>query len=378
MAREIPFYVPDIGEAERVQVEEVLNMENLSKAEELEEAFVKKTGATYAISTNSGTSALHLSMCAMDLKRGDKIICSVNSFPSVPEVVRHFDAEPIFVDIDPDDFNIDLDAFEKVLEENISKKLKGAIINHVGGQPTDLDRLYEIAKRFKIKIVEDASDALGAAYNGNPIGATGADITCFSFSPHMKNSVANAGVMLCEDDELYERGMLLRNHAIESSGWDKYGNLEYVYDVVDIGWKYDISELDAAYALAQYKRLDKTIEKRKKIAKRYNELLEGVKHVSLPVEKRDHIYQLYIIKIDRNRDGFARALKERGIHCGLHYIPLHLMTYYKQKYSLRVNDFQNALQTYQQVLSLPIYNSMSDADVEYVCDMVKEVADKHI
>ena len=378
MAREIPFYVPDIGEAERVQVEEVLNMENLSKAEELEEAFVKKTGATYAISTNSGTSALHLSMCAMDLKRGDKIICSVNSFPSVPEVVRHFDAEPIFVDIDPDDFNIDLDAFEKVLEENISKKLKGAIINHVGGQPTDLDRLYEIAKRFKIKIVEDASDALGAKYNGNPIGATGADITCFSFSPHMKNSVANAGVMLCEDDELYERGMLLRNHAIESSGWDKYGNLEYVYDVVDIGWKYDISELDAAYALAQYKRLDKTIEKRRKIAKRYNELLEGVKHVSLPVEKRDHIYQLYIIKIDRNRDGFARALKERGIHCGLHYIPLHLMTYYKQKYSLRVNDFQNALQTYQQVLSLPIYNSMSDADVEYVCEMVKEVADKHI
>ncbi len=378
MAREIPFYVPDIGEAERVQVEEVLNMENLSKAEELEEAFVKKTGATYAISTNSGTSALHLSMCAMDLKRGDKIICSVNSFPSVPEVVRHFDAEPIFVDIDPDDFNIDLDAFEKVLEDNISKKLKGAIINHVGGQPTDLDRLYEIAKRFKIKIVEDASDALGAKYNGNPIGATGADITCFSFSPHMKNSVANAGVMLCEDDELYERGMLLRNHAIESSGWDKYGNLEYVYDVVDIGWKYDISELDAAYALAQYKRLDKTIEKRRKIAKRYNELLEGVKHVSLPVEKRDHIYQLYIIKIDRNRDGFARALKERGIHCGLHYIPLHLMTYYKQKYSLRVNDFQNALQTYQQVLSLPIYNSMSDADVEYVCDMVKEVADKHI
>ncbi len=378
MAREIPFYKPDISEAERAQIEEVLDLENLEKAEELEKAFRKKTGATYAISTNSGTSALHLSMCAMDLKRGDKIICSVNSFPSVPEVVRHFDAEPIFVDIDPEDFNIDLDAFEKVLEENISKKLKGAVINHVAGQPTDLDRLYEIAKKYNIKIVEDASDAMGGTYNGDPIGATGADITCFSFSPHMKNSVANAGVMLCEDDELYSRGMLLRNHAIESSGWDKYGNLEYIYDVVDIGWKYDISELDAAYALAQYKRLDSAIERRKKIAAMYDEALEGVKHVSIPIRKRDHIYQLYIIRIDRNRDGFARALKERGIHCGLHYIPLHLMSYYKQKYSLRVNDFQTALQTYQQVLSLPIYNTMSDADVEYVCDMVKEVADKHI
>ncbi len=378
MAREIPFFKPDISEAERAQIEEVLDLENLEKAEELEKAFCKKTGATYAISTNSGTSALHLSMCAMDLKRGDKIICSVNSFPSVPEVVRHFDAEPIFVDIDPDDFNIDLDAFERVLEENISKKLKGAVINHVAGQPTDLDRLYEIAKKYNIRIVEDASDAMGATYNGDPIGATGADITCFSFSPHMKNSVANAGMMLCEDDELYRRGMLLRNHAIESSGWDKYGNLEYIYDVVDIGWKYDISELDAAYALAQYRRLDNAIERRKKIAAMYDDALDGVKHVSIPVRKRDHIYQLYIIKIDRNRDGFARALKDRGIHCGLHYIPLHLMSYYKQKYSLRVNDFQTALQTYQQVLSLPIYNTMSDADVEYVCDMVKEVADKHI
>ncbi|BBG65582.1 UDP-4-amino-4-deoxy-L-arabinose--oxoglutarate aminotransferase [Hydrogenimonas sp.] len=378
MARKIPFYKPDIGQAEKAQIEEVLELEELQKAEELEEAFLKRTGASYAISTNSGTSALHLSMCAMDLKRGDKIICSVNSFPSVPEVVRHFDAEPIFVDIDPEDFNIDLDAFEKVLEENISKKLKGAIINHVAGQPTDLDRLYKIAKRFNIKIVEDASDALGGTYEGKPIGATGADITCFSFSPHMKNSVANAGVMLCEDETLYNRGMLLRNHAIESSGWDKYGNLEYIYDVVDIGWKYDISELDAAYALAQYGRLEKMIGRRKEIAKMYDEALEGVNHVSIPVRKRDHIYQLYIIKIDRNRDGFARELKDRGIHCGLHYIPLHLMSYYKQKYSLRVNDFQSALQTYQQVLSLPIYNNMTDAEVEYVCDMVKEVAAKHI
>ncbi|WP_456404972.1 DegT/DnrJ/EryC1/StrS family aminotransferase [Hydrogenimonas sp.] len=378
MAREIPFFKPDISAAEREQIEKVLDLDDLSKAEALESAFTKRTGATYAISTNSGTSALHLSMCAMDLKRGDKIICSVNSFPSVPEVVRHFDAEPIFVDIDAEDFNIDLDAFEKVLEENKSKKLKGAIINHVAGQPTDLDRLYEIARHHGIRIVEDASDAMGGTYNGDPIGATGADITCFSFSPHMKNSVANAGMMLCEDDDLYRRGMLLRNHAIESSGWDKYGNLEYIYDVVDIGWKYDISALDAAYALAQYGRVEKMIAHRQKIAAVYDEALEGVKHVSIPVKKRDHIYHHYIIRIDRNRDGFARALKERGIHCGLHYIPLHLMSYYKQKYSLRVNDFQTALQTYQQVLSLPIYHNMSDADVEYVCDMVKEVASKHI
>ena len=378
MAREIPFYIPDISSVEREQIEQVLDLEGETKIEDLEKAFVKKTGATYAVSTNSGTSALHLAMCAMDLKRGDKIICSVNSFPSVPEVVRHFDAEPIFVDIDSEDFNIDLDAFEKVLEENRSKKLKGAIINHVGGQPTELDRLYDIAMRYNIKIVEDASDALGGTYKGTPIGATGADITCFSFSPHMKHSIANAGMLLCEDDTLHERATLLRNHAIRSDGWDKYGNLEYMYDVVDIGCKYDISVLDAAYALAQYSRVEKMIARRQEIAKMYDEALTGIKHVTLPVRKRDHIYQLYIIRIDRNRDGFARALKEQGVHTGLHYIPLHLMSYYKQKYGLRVNDFQQALQTYQQVLSLPIYHNMSDSDVEYVCNMVKEVAAAHI
>ncbi len=378
MAREIPFFKPDISNSEREQIEEVLNLEGSSKIEDLENEFIKKIGATYAVSTNSGTSALHLAMCAMDLKRGDKIVCSVNSFPSVPEVVRHFDAEPIFVDIDSEDFNIDLDAFEKVLEENRSKKLKGAIINHVGGQPTDLDRLYEIAKKHNIKIVEDASDALGGTYNGKPIGATGADITCFSFSPHMKHSIANAGMLLCEDDTLYERSVLLRNHAIQSSGWDRYGNLEYMYDVIDIGCKYDISVLDAAYSLAQFRRVDKMIARRKQIAGIYDRELNGIKHITLPVKKRDHIYQLYIIRIDRNRDGFARALRDRGIHTGLHYIPLHLLNYYKNKYNLRVNDFQQALQTYQQVLSLPIYHNMTDSDVEYVCSMVKEVAEQHI
>ncbi|WP_456380623.1 DegT/DnrJ/EryC1/StrS family aminotransferase [Hydrogenimonas sp.] len=378
MAKEIPFFKPDIGRSEREEIESVLALEGETKIEDLENLFVKKTGATYAVSTNSGTSALHLAMCAMDLKRGDKIICSVNSFPSVPEVVRHFDAEPIFVDIDGEDYNIDLDAFEKILSENKSKKLKGAIVTHVGGQPTDLTRLYEIAREYNIRIVEDASDALGGTYDGVPIGATGADITCFSFSPHMKSSIANAGMLVCENETFYERSVLLRNHAIQSDGWDKYGNLEYMYDVVDIGCKYDISLLDAAYAYAQYSRIEKMIERRQQIAKMYDEALSGVRHVTLPVRKRDHIYQLYIVRIDRNRDGFARALKGRGVHTGLHYIPLHLLSYYKQKYGLRVNDFKQALQTYQQVLSLPIYHNMSDSDVEYVCDAVKEVAAAHI
>lgn len=375
---DIPFFKPDIQAAERDAINEVLALEGGDYIPRLEEAFTERTGATYAVAVNSGTSALHLAMCAMDLKRGDKILCSVNAFPSVPEVVRHFDAEPIFVDIDAEDFNIDLDALEKALENNRSKKLKGAIVNHMAGQPTDLKRLYEIADHYGVKIVEDASDAMGATYDGKPIGATGADITCFSFSPHMKHSIINAGMLLCDDETLYERAALLRNHAISSEGWNKDGVLEYIYDVMDIGCKYDLSILDAAFAYTQYTLTDAMIKRRQEIAAVYDKELAGIKHVTLPVKKREHIYQHYIVKIDRNRDGFARALREKGVHTGLHYIPLHLLTYYKQKYGLRVNDFQTALQTYQQVLSLPIYHNMKDEEVAYVCQAVKEVAAAHI
>lgn len=374
MEKEVPFYVPDIDDQEQNEIKEALSLDAYSKIDELESRFSKYIGSKYALSTSSGTGALHLAMTAIDLKRGDKIICSVNAFPNVPEVVRHFDAEPIFADIDLDDFNIDLDALEEILSKNRSKKLKGAIINHIGGQPTDLDRLYDIAKRYNILIIEDASEALGATFNGKKIGSLGADITTFSFSPHLKKSISNGGMLVTDNDELYDRSKLLRNHAIVSSEWGSDGSLGYIYDVVDIGLKYDMSELEAAYNLAQLKKVDKAIKRREEIAKIYDEELEGTEHISLPIKKRDHTYQLYIIKIDKNRDSFARELVKRGVYVGLHYIPLHLLSYYKQKYNLRINDFPKALKNYQQILSIPIHSKMSNDDVYYVIEQIKEVA----
>ena len=167
--KEIPFYKPYMDKREKDYINEVLELKKANKVEKLENDFAHYVNSKYAISTNNGTSAMHLAMCALDLKRGDKIICSVNSFPSVAEVIRHFDAEPIFIDIDEDDFNIDLDALEKLLEQNRSKKLKGAFINHIAGQPTQLDRLYKIARLYNIKLVEDASEALGSTFNGAEI-----------------------------------------------------------------------------------------------------------------------------------------------------------------------------------------------------------------
>ncbi|WP_067176360.1 DegT/DnrJ/EryC1/StrS aminotransferase family protein [Sulfurospirillum sp. UCH001] len=376
--KEIPFYKPFIDQREKTLINEVLDLEKANKVETLEKEFIKYIPCGDAISTVNGTAAMHLAMCALDLKRGDKIICSVNAFPSVAEVVRHFDAEPIFVDIDKDDFNIDVEQLESVLKNNKAKKLKGAFISHIAGQPADLARIYELAKLYDIKIVEDATAALGSTYNGKKIGSLDADITVFRFNPQANNSVSSAGIMTTKDPELAARARLLRNHALVGEGWDKFGNLGYVYDVVDIGLKYDLNELNAAYAIGQLEKNESFIERRIEIADIYNRELASCPHVSTPVKKRDHTYAQYIIKIDKNRDNFAKELKERGIYTGLHYIPLHLLSYYKHKYNLRVNDFPKALSNYQQILSLPIYSSLSDKDILHICEQIKEIAKNRV
>ena len=372
--KDIPFYKPFIDNSEKTLINEVLELNDNSKVDELEKKFSTYIGCEHSVSTCNGTAAMHLAMCALDLKRGDKIICSVNSFPSVAEVVRHFDAEPIFVDIDKDDFNMDMDELEKVLEKSNHKKLKAIFITHVAGQIANLDKIYELANIYSLKVVEDASQAMGATYKGNKIGTTGSDITTFRFSPQMKNAIASGGVMCTDDEELMERAKLLRSHAIVSDDWDRFGNLGYVYDVVDIGLKYDLNELNAAYAIAQLKKNDSFIKRRLEIAAIYDEELKDCPHVSTPVKKSDHIYNEYIIKIDKNRDGFAKELSKNGIFTSLHFIPLHLLSYYKQKYNLRVNDFPNALTNYQQILSIPIYTGLTNKEVYYICEQIKEIA----
>ncbi|MEA3522106.1 MAG: DegT/DnrJ/EryC1/StrS aminotransferase family protein [Campylobacterota bacterium] len=367
---QVPFNRVEVSSSERQKINQVLDGKARGVIEDFEEAIEKYTGAQFALATSHGTSALHLAMLAINLKRGDKVLCSVDAFPSVPEVVRHFDAEPIFIDIDPQTYNVDLDKLETYLADNKSKKLKAVIVSHIAGQCTNLERLYNIAHIYDVKIIEDAAEALGATFKGAKIGSTGADITCFGFSPHLKNAYSNGGVMVSDDEDIIERAILLRNHAMVVDE----DSLEYIYDIVDIGSKYTISPLDAAYNLEKLKTQDKNITRQREIAAIYNEQLSGVAHISLPTINDDHACSLYIIKIDKNRDSFARELDAKGIQTGLHYIPLHLMSYYKSKYSLRVNDFPVALQTFQQVLSIPNFASMTDKEIKYVCESIKEIS----
>ncbi|QOG12647.1 DegT/DnrJ/EryC1/StrS family aminotransferase [Arcobacter sp. FWKO B] len=378
MTKEIPFYKPSVGKEEIDQIDQVLELEAGSKVEEFEVEIANFVGADYAIATCNGTAAMHLALSAMDLKRGDKIVMSVNSFPNVPEVVRHFDAEPIFIDIDPNTMNIDLNKFDEYLAKNKSKKLRGAIISFIAGQTPDLDKLYEISQKHKIILIEDATNALGVTFNDDTIGSLKADMTIFSMNPsNGRSSISNGGVIVTNNEEYATRAKLLRTHAITTT-FDDYGNLDYIYDVVDIGYKYDMSELEAAFCLAQLQKTNKFIKRRKEIAAIYLKRLEGIKHITIPTHSPEHIFTQFIVKVSKNRDAFARALKEEGISTGLNFIPLHLLSYYKQKYNLKITTYLNALNSYQQILSLPMYPSLTDDEVNYVCDKVIGIASKWV
>ncbi|KEA46630.1 aminotransferase DegT [Campylobacter mucosalis] len=370
---EISFYRPTITEREIELITEALHTQNSGMVKRLEEALKEYFDTKHIISTNNNAAAYHLSLCAMDIKRGDKFMCSVNAFPGIAQAIRHFDAEPIFVDIDEDDFGIDPTALKIALEKHNHKKLKGIFLNHVAGQSAQLDEIYAIAKEYNIKVLEDANRAMGLTYKGKKLGSMESLISCFQINSQLKDPIAAAGFIMTNDDEIAKKANLLRNYAL-TTGIDKYGNLSYIYDVTDIGVKYDITTINAAYALAQFEKDAQLIKRRQEIASYYDAELKDCPHISTPVKKREHIYTQYIIKIDKNRDSFARELLERGINTSLHYIPIHLLSYYKNKYALKVNAFPNALKTYQQILSIPIYNALTDAQVERIVKEIKAVA----
>jgi len=378
MPNTIEFYKPTIQKNTVQYINDVLTFSDSSKVQKLETAFKEFIGCSYAIATNSGTSALHLAMCALDFKRGDKVICSINVFPSIPESVRHFDAEPIFVDIETKNYNIDLNKLEKSLEKNQNKKLKAVIVNHMAGNVTDMKRVYELGEKYNVKIIEDASNAMGAEYQGQKIGNSGADITVFSFAPHLCNSITNGGMMVTNDENIYDRALLLSFHGLKGKSCDDYGNVNYIYDVVAIGWKYDISQLHAAYCLAELEGLKETIVRRKEIAAIYNIKLANLKHVKLPTFDDSHIFAQYIVEIDKNRDHFVSQLKIENVKIGVQYMPLHLTEYYKSKYSMKVFDYSSALGVFQRVMSLPMYPSLTDEDIDRVCEAVIKVANAHI
>jgi dTDP-4-amino-4,6-dideoxygalactose transaminase len=376
--RNIPFYKAATSSKELELITDVLENNTNSKVLEFEDDIKKYLGVKHAVSVVNVSAAISLALSAIDLKRGDKVLMSVNTFPNAPEAVRHFDSEPIFIDIASNSYNIDLDKFEQYLKDNNSKKLRAAIINFVAGELIDLNRLYALCKEYNIILIEDASSALGATFDDDLVGTLEADMTIFSMNQAIgRNTMSNCAVIVTANDDIATRATLLRTHGI-ASDYDEHGDLDYLYDVVDIGYKYDLSEIEAAFNIAQLKKTNQFIGRRVEIASIYSERLATLNHIKVPMFCDDQIYTQYIIQVNKNRDSFARDLKNEGISTGLNYVPLHLLSYYKTKYKLKIMAYSNALNSYSKILSLPIYAAMSDDDVNYVCDKIIELDKKWI
>jgi len=369
----VPFHKAYITEEEITGVVDTLRSGWLTmgpKTIEFEEKFreyifgsdTANKAISNAISFNSATAALHLALKVIGLKEGDEVILPTNTFIATAEVVTYFNAVPVLCDIEEDTHNIDVSKIEGLLTE----KTKAIIPVHFGGQPCDMDEILSIARKYNLKIVEDAAHALPSRYKGRMIGTIG-DITCFSFYA-TKTLCTGEGGMATTANKNYANIMKInRLHGISGDAWNRYRlKGSWFYEVVDNGNKYNTTDMNAALGIAQLKKVDWMRKKRAEIAKKYNEAFKDT-GITTPVVRsnRETSWHLYGIKVN-NRDELAKKLKENGIGISVHFIPVHKHQYYRETYKYRDLNYPVANDVYEKSLSLPIYPGMTDEEVDYV------------
>ena len=342
------------------------------KTIEFEEKFKEFVGAKYAISLNSATAALHLALKAIGIKAEDEVIVPTNTFVATAEVVTYFNAKPVLCDIQEDTHNIDV----KKIEALITPKTKAIIPVHFAGQPCDMDEIYEIAKKYNLKVIEDAAHAMPSRYKGQMIGSLeGSDITCFSFYATKTLSTGEGGMATTNNEKYAKSIKINRLHGISHDAWDRYTSKgSWYYEVVDNGNKYNTTDINAALGLVQLKKQNILRKKRAAIAKKYMQAFKNNSKIVLPFikEDRESSWHLFVLKVPQ-RDKVIEELKKRGIGCSVHFIPVHKHPYYKKSFGYKEIDYPVANKVFEQSLSLPIYPDMSEREVEYVITNLLEV-----
>ena len=376
MRMQIPFHRPYITKSEIDAVKDTLKSGWLTmgpKTIEFEEEFRKYIGCKNTVALNSCTAALHLALEAIGLRQGDEVITSPFTFAATGEAICYFKARPVFVDIERDTCNINVNK----IEEKITKKTRAIIPVHYGGQPCDMDEILEIARRYNLFVIEDAAHALPSFYEGKKIGTIG-DITCFSFYATKPLATGEGGMLCTDNEEWAERIRCMRLHGIGKDAWRRYSKEgSWYYEVSMLGYKYNMTDIQAALGIEQLKKLDFMYKKRKRIAKRYTEAFKDIKEIITPSIKGngDTSWHLYSIKLRTKgiRNSFIEGLKEKGIGTSVHFIPLYRFPFYKESFRYDPSDFPDCEWVYERAVSLPIYPGMTDKEVEYVIENIMDV-----
>lgn len=380
--KNIPFSKVEIGVSERNYLKEVLDsgwLTTAGKTLEFEKKFAEYVGAKYACAVNSCTSALHLGIDALGVTAGDKVFVQSMTFTASAEVIRYMNADPVVLDIE---YGTNLITPE-ILKEAIVKypDVKYLVVVHYGGQAAQMEQIVAICKQHGIKILEDAAHAFPTRLNGKMVGTFG-DITCFSFYANKTITTGEGGMLVTEDEAIYKRTKVMRLHGINRDIWDRFTSKKpsWEYDVVEAGFKYNMTDLAAAIGLGQLEQAEHLRMGRQKAVEFYFEALKGLDMIDLPIVKcamEDHAWHLFPIvlnnkaKITRNQ--FIEALAENGVGTSVHYKPIHQLTYYKEKYHLKAEDYPNAEKTWRGNVSLPLYPFMLEDDLQYIVEKIKKI-----
>jgi len=354
---------PNIANKEKKYVLQVLDSGDLSLGpvhKKFEQKFAKLIGVKYAVSVSSGTAGLHLAMIAAGIKRGDEVITTPFSFIASANCILYVGAKPVFVDIDPDTYNINTALIEKA----ITKKTKAILVVHIFGQSCDMDPIKKIAKKYKLKIVEDACESLLASYCGQKVGTFG-ESAVFAFYPNKQITTGEGGMIVTNSKKYYDLFCSLRNQGRTSDmGW---------LDHKCLGYNYRMDELSAAVGLAQLERIKYLISERKKNARRYNKYLSGYGDIlKLPVTAKDNmhtwfVYTIQILKIGTSRDLLIKKLAKQGIQAKPYLPSIHLFDFYRKKFGFKKGDFPVSEKVSRRSLSLPFYIGLVESDIKYIC-----------
>lgn len=369
----VPRFIPSITRSDIRKVVNVLGSGRLTSGpvtEEFEKSFAAYIGVSYAVSVSSGSAALHLCIRAMDIGDGDEVLMPVLNFPGAPLPVKYCGARPVFVDVDERTLNIDS---EKV-KEAVGPRTKAILVMHYGGQPCDMKEIMQIANDFALDVIEDCSHAVGAEYAGQKVGRIGI-AGCFSFYPTKPMTTCEGGMVTTNDESLAKRVRILRQYGLVQ----KERSQPWVRDIMELGYSYRMSEVESALGLSQLRRLDRMNTARIRRAHILTRLLKDVSGLATPHEApyRTHVYHLYAVQVLEtfgvHRDIVHEELSRRGVESGVHYIPLHMLTLYRNELRARIGAYPSAERIYDRVLTLPMYSSMKLKEIEYVAEQLKSI-----
>ncbi len=378
MSNFLPFALPDIGEDEINEVISSLRSGWLTtgpKTKQFEEDFATFVGeGAEAISVNSATAGLHLALESIGVCHGDEVITTPYTFTATAEVVRYLGAHPVFVDISPDNFNIDVTKIEAA----ITPKTKAIVPVHVAGLSCDMEAILAIAKKHGLKVVEDAAHALPTTCGGKLIGRLDSDIVVYSFYATKTITTGEGGMVVTRNPVLAKRCRVMRLHGMSRDAFDRYTSTKpaWHYDIIAPGFKYNLTDIASSIGIHQLKKAWTFQEKRQQMAHFYDKNLAGLPLILPPHAPSGdvHAWHLYVIRLQDcgiSRNDFIQQMSDKGVGCSVHFIPLHIQPYWSETYNLKPSDFPNALVAYENAVSLPIYTKMTTADQERVVNAVR-------